>query len=189
MGGAELTFGEENRYASIQLRTVRCVETGQEFNGPQRVFREIFEDGGSVLEPSPQASIQRMEKPRITTILAAPRVGLNLTEFSDQMDDRIDYILRPYRFINTEIKDFADKYVAYLYMYKIAGLSIDVSSGQTIFKKYLHAFEVGREGKSLDVIWEERSKPLRLARLLGYKSRQVALIEPSLPTSDLNVVI
>ncbi|MEQ9186380.1 MAG: hypothetical protein RLP15_01515 [Cryomorphaceae bacterium] len=185
MSGVELTIGEKNRYGSIRIRSLKNLKSGKVINGPQRVFKEIFEDAGNATEPDIDTRLVRFSESRSNQIIAAPRVGLNLTEFSDNMDARINYILRPYRFISLEVGDMADKYVAYLYLEKAGKNKALVSQEHTIFKKYLHAFDEGLQAQSLDVVWEERSKSLRLARLMGYLRRNGELIEPRL--SNVNI--
>lgn len=185
MSGMEITIGEKNRFGSIRIRSLRNLKTGKVINGPQRVFKEIYEDAGNAIEPDNDTRLIRSAEGRATQIIAAPRVGLNLTEFSDKMDARINYILRPYRFISLEVEDMADKYVAYLYLEKAGKNEGLVSREHTIFKKYLHAFDIGSQAKSMDAIWEERSKSLRLARLMGYLKQKGELIEPVLSNTNI----
>jgi hypothetical protein len=185
-GGAEVTIGEANRYGSIQLRTVRDRKTGAFHNGPQRVFKVLFEDGGNALHQEGGAYLERKEAPsRAFGVISAPRVGLNLTEFSEQMDERIDFLLRPYRFIASDIDDFAEKYVAFLFMYRISKVEHGLQMEQTIFNKYIKAFEHGYQSRSLEAVWEERSKSLRLGRLLGRMHKMGEVIEPILSNVDL----
>jgi len=185
MSGVELTIGEKNRYASVRLRSVRDVSNGKLINGTQRVFKELFEDAGNALAPDNDTHIRRVSKEGAETIIAVPRVGVNFTEFSDNLEERMKYLLRPYRFVSMSVVDFTDKYVALLYLDKIGGNSGLVNSENTIFKKYLKAFDLGYSMRNLDVVWEERSKSLRIARLMGYMNRHSELIVPELSSADV----
>lgn len=185
MSGVELTIGEKNRYASVRIRSIRNLTSGKLFNGPQRVFKELFEDAGSALLPNNDTHIVRVPSTEKQTILAVPRVGLNFTEFSNQLEERMRYLLKPYRFVSTSVGDIADKYVALLYLEKVGKNDHLVSPEHTIFKKYLHAFDIGCTAANLDVVWEERSKSLRLGRLMGYMKKRNDLIVPEVSNVNL----
>lgn len=186
LNGVELTLGNADIFLSARLRSVQCAETGKVFNGPNRVFREIFMDLGDALAPSDLPRLHRIEGGEDAGIIAVPRVGLNFTEFSEEIDVRADYFLRPYRLAAERFVDLADKYNALLYIDKISNVSIPVGVEHSIYKKYLQAYEKGFSGTSMEVVWEERSKSLRNARLLGYQAARKGLFLPEVSNQNLD---
>lgn len=186
LNGVELTLGNADIFLSARLRSVQCAETGKVFNGPNRVFREIFMDLGDALAPSDLPRLHRIEGGEDVGVIAVPRVGLNFTEFSGEMDVRADYLLRPYRLAAERFVDLADKYIALLYIEKISNVSIPVGAEHSIYKKYLQAYEKGFSGTSIEVVWEERSKSLRIARLLGYQAARKGLFLPEVSNQNLD---
>lgn len=170
--GADLTFGCDGYCASIMIRSVQDVATGQLYMGPWRVFELLFEDAGSAEKRELSTRIIPRGKSRSVNIISVPRVYPPVERDSKDIDSRIDFAFRPYRFVRTDIADYPEKYVAYLYLDKFVGKRPEIKEDSKIYQKYMQFFDKGFAAESLEQIWNISSRMHRMAMLMGYVYRQ-----------------
>lgn len=184
--GAGLTIGGENRYGSIHIRGVKRQSTGLYLNGPLRTFEALFQDGGDSNSSESKTQIVRVNNDNRCRLFAVPRVGLNLSERASEMTDKLRFVMKPLRFIRMDTPDFADKYVALLFVQKVLGHSSPFKAESSIYAKYEDHFEAGMHAESLDEIWRVNSRLYRLARIMGWLQSHPSEIA-SRDSAEINV--
>jgi len=167
-GGIDITFGCENYAASIFLRALKDMNTGEMIIGPQRCFESLFRNGGKVIDPNPPARLLKTGHLQEVELWNVPRVNLPIGENSADQARQLKYLFRPYRFVRTDMEDFPDKYMAMLYFEKIKKEELRIKREEKIYQKYLDAYDTGYYADKLDTGWRISSRSLRLAALLGF---------------------
>ncbi|MEZ4722708.1 MAG: hypothetical protein R2813_12605 [Flavobacteriales bacterium] len=170
--GVDLTFGSPGYCASIMIRSVQDIETGQLYMGPWRVFELLFEDAGSAEKNELRTRIVPRTKSQKKGIISVPRVYPPVERDSKDIDARINFAFRPYRYVRTDIADYPEKYVAYLYLDKFLGKRPDIKEDSKIYHKYVQFFDRGVLAESLEQIWNVSSRMHRMAMLMGYVYNQ-----------------
>lgn len=166
--GVGMTIGGAHAYGSIQIRGVKRQSDGLYFNGPLRTFEALFQDGGFSGSDQAKTQIVRMNTTNRCKFITVPRVALSITEDSKNLEEKLDFIMRPYRYIRSDTPDFADKYLALLFIKKVLGQQPPFQVETTIYNKYDDHFESGFHAGSLEEVWAINSRLHRMARLMGW---------------------
>lgn len=112
--GLDITFGHDNKYGGILVRSIQNVKTGEIIEGPCLVVNFILktlkcDSVGALVNLSsnqppkindPNFPLQIVVRPEFTNdvIYSGPRVGLSLKKAKHVDDDYHQYIFRPLRY-------------------------------------------------------------------------------------------
>ncbi|GAB4383303.1 MAG: hypothetical protein Kow0075_15410 [Salibacteraceae bacterium] len=168
-GGADITFGSTDYAGAILIRSVRCINNSNgDVIGPMRVFRLLFEDGGSVTGECTGVKLVKRGTPEDDVeVMAVPRVYLSV-DFDAENTTKLKYVFKPYRLIRTDISDIAEKYLAALYLSYVSGVDANLVDNQNIYQKYAHFYKMGQNASAITDIWNVSSRMHRMAMLMGY---------------------
>lgn len=178
--GVDITFGNEFYFASIFIRSIRDVDSKELISGPWRVFETLFQDGGDLRESNFNARIVRSDSPFVPDLIGVPRVHLPVERDSKDLDRRLKHIFKPYRFIRKDIEDYPEKYLAGLYLEKVMGQKPEQRQDSKIYMKYQAVYEKGKKLSALDNVFNESSRMLRMAMLMGFLDEKLRLEVQSL---------
>lgn len=170
-GGIDITFGCDDYAASIFIRSLKDRKTGEMIIGPQRCFTTLFRNAGNIITPNPQPKFIKKDQPEDIELRNVPRVQIPAEERSSNLENRLKYLFRPYRFIRMDMIDFPEKYLAMLYTDKVEQREMDLKLEPKIYNKYLDAYDIGHYANTLDTVWEITSRNHRMAALMGYMNR------------------
>jgi len=169
-GGIDITFGCPDYAAAIFIRGLRNIETKEIVVGPQRSFRRLFQNAGHIINSRVNAQfLPRSEKQEMKPLWNVPRVNLSIEERYHDREHRLSYLFRPYRFISKDLTDFPDKYLANLYLEKIAGITPPFCLEGKIYSKYLDAFDKGFYADDTSRLWDISSRSMRIAAFMGFQ--------------------
>ena len=171
-GGVDITFGTEAYSAALFIRAIKNVKTGEHILGPNRVFMTLFQNTGHIQYGCAQIKFLRRPDPIQVQLIAVPRVSLNIEYSSKNLDERLKYVFRPYRFVRSDIEDFPEKYLSYLYLEKVEKSNLEFNREGKIYDKYLIHFDKGMNAHHIDQVWNVSSRSLRMATLLGYMHKR-----------------
>lgn len=118
-GGIDITFGCDDYAAAIFIRSIKDISSGKIIVGPQKCFDALFQNAGNVLDPKPVARLLKIETKSEFEIWSVPRANIPFNEHSDELNNQIAFVFKPYRFIRSDAEEFAEKYTALLYSEKI----------------------------------------------------------------------
>lgn len=167
-GGIDITFGTDAYSAAAFIRSVKNLTTGEVIMGPNRVFKVLFQDAGHIQNGGIPIRFLERQDPVKIDICAVPRVSLNIEYSSSNLENRMAFAFKPYRFVRHDMDDFSEKYLANLYLDKVEGKDIGFNREGKIYDKYLNHFDKGVNATHIDQVWNISSRSLRMATLLGY---------------------
>lgn len=166
--GVDLTLGRNDLYFSVFIRSIKSLGKNTLYNGPWKVFQQLFEDAGIAYNPEGYVKLVPYDQDHGCPLISVPRVYLSLVEDSKDIEDRLRFAFRPYRFVKTDAEDFSEKYLAYLYLDRVRGEAPSMELEKKIYDKYLYHFDKGRTARELAEVWKTTSRLHRMAALMGY---------------------
>jgi hypothetical protein len=170
--GINLTFGTEQFAASILIRSVRSIESGNYYLGPQRCFKVLMEDAGPI--ETGKSGLKLVERNPVSGIemYAIPRVLLPIEFGSQNLSERLKFGFKPYRYVRADTKDYREKYLAVLFLNKVTGRKVVLKEEGKIYTKYVQFYEKGLECNNIDLVWNVSSRMHRMSMMLGFLQRQ-----------------